>query len=284
MTVDTMVASTHRDLHFACPRCRTPFDPEHGDGRCAGCGFSASHSGEILSFIPRDNTDAWRSFFEGKATAPGGDTTRGVAYAFSIQHRYIVEAFRKLCGGLPASATILDVGCGNGLFWKALFTDRPVIGVDYSLGMCSLAKARGMQAYHADARALPFADDQFDLIYSAEILQYVDDLPALMRDLARLCRPGGRIVVSTLNSTSMLRRAYRAVRSIFPRRNAPTHGALVMRSAAAMIASGNSARLQLGSICRTHFPFPWEYCSGRPRYLFEPLTTNLIVQFTKPTS
>lgn len=284
MSIDTTVTPPRQALRFACPQCHAPFDPEHGDGRCGACGFTTSRAGEILSFVPRNSSDEWRKFFEGKATAPDGDTTRAVAYSFSIQHRYIVDGFRKLCDGLPASALILDVGCGNGLFWQALFPDRPVIGVDYSLGMCRLAKAHGMQVYQADGRALPFAENQFDLIYSAEILQYVDDLPALMRDLGRLCRPGGRIVVSTLNGTSMLRRGYRALRRLIPRRHAPMHSALVMRSAAEMVAAGESAQLQLGDICRTHFPFPWEYRSKRQDYLFEPLTTNLIVQFIKPLS
>src|SRR5262249_29141694 len=154
--------------------------------------------------------------FEGRASAHDRDTSAANDYRSPLQQRYIAEAFRRACGPLSAHARVLDAGCGNGLFWTTLSGAPNVVGVDYSLGMCARARARGMRVYHADATALPFADQEFDLIYSAEILQCVGNLAALIAELARVCRTDGRIVVSTLNRASLLRRSMREVRKILP--------------------------------------------------------------------
>jgi SAM-dependent methyltransferase len=280
--VDASAPSRANELRFVCPQCRGPLDPAHGVDRCAGCGFTVSRVGGVISFVASDGEHDWRNFWENKASAPDGDTSTGVAYAFSIQHRYIVDAFSRLCGDVPSSARVLDIGCGNALFWKALLGTRAIVGVDYSIGMCCLARNRGMEVYHADAMGLPFADAHFDLIYSAEVVQYVDDLPALMRELGRTCRPGGRIIVSTLNRGSLIRRALGVYKKIFPPHKLPTHSTLVMRTAEEMIAAGTAANLRIGTICRTHFPFPWEHNSQSSRYLLEPLASNVIVEFLKP--
>lgn len=279
---DPAVPSRTSKLRFVCPRCRGPLDPARGVDRCAGCGFTVSRRGGIISFVADNNSQDWRTFWESKASAPDGDSSSGTAYTFSIQHRYIVDAFYRLCGDVQLSARVLDVGCGNALFWKALFGTRPIVGVDYSIGMCSLAHKRGMEVYHADAMTLPFADAQFDLLYSAEILQYVDDLPAFMMELGRTCRPGGRIIVSTLNRLSLIRRALGVYKRIFPPHKLPTHSTLIMRTAEEMVAAGTTANLRVGTICRTHFPFPWQRNSQNTRYFLEPLASNVIVEFLKP--
>ncbi len=269
-------------LQFVCPRCRAPLDVEQAADRCSSCGFATSRIDGIVSFVADGSAEEWRKFWESKAAAADGATSAGDAYTFSIQHRYIVDAFHTLCREVPTSARVLDVGCGNALFWKSLFAELPVVGVDYSLGMCRRARARGMEVYHADAMALPFADAQFDLVYSAEILQCVDDLPAFLTELARVCRPGGRIIVSTLNRLSLIRSALGVYKRIFPPHTLPTHNTLIMRTAKEMAAAGSIAHLRLGTICRTHFPVPWRYSSTNTRYIFEPLASNMIVEFIKP--
>jgi SAM-dependent methyltransferase len=252
--------------------------------RCASCGFEASRIDGIISFVANTNAAEWRKFFEDKASASDGDTTAGMAYTFPLEQRIIIDGVHKFCDNLPASALILDVGCGNGLFWEALFNHRLVIGVDYSLGMCRLAHARGMQVYHADAVALPFASDQFDLIYSAEAVQYIDDLRALLIELVRVCRPGGRIVVTTLNRASLLRQIVFLLKKFLPRGNAPKRGTIHMRSAEEICAAATPLPLQLRTVCWPHFPFSWRYYSTTTRYLFAPFASSVIVEFVKRPS
>jgi len=283
MAVDVArpAAPSHsKALRFVCPRCRAPLALETGVDRCSSCELAVSRSSGIVSFVAPAGTDRWLEFFESSANAPGSDTASGVGYRFPIQQRYVIEAFRRLSGDLPTSALVLDVGCGNGLFCESLFGDRPVVGVDYSLGMCRLAEARGMQVYQADARALPFAAAQFDLIYSSEVVQCIEPLPPFMAELARVCRPGGRIIISTLNRSSLLRRAARFTRRIFLPPSAENLGSLFMRSAEDMLAAVPS-NLRFGRVCWTHFPFPWLRCFTNTRYFLKPLASNLVVEFIK---
>jgi ubiquinone/menaquinone biosynthesis C-methylase UbiE len=286
------VAETERDvapqpgggLRLACPRCRNLIEirADLDIVRCPHCAFEGRKIAGIWSFLPTESVNGWQQFFEGLSRGPDATTSAANDYRFSIQQHYIIAGFRRLCGDLGADKQALDVGCGNGMFWKVLFSNRPVVGVDYSLGMCALAHARGMQVYQADATALPFADDEFDLIYSAEALQCIADLPALLTEFTRVCRPGGRIVVSTLNRTSLFRRAMHLVRKLVPHPRAPTHVASVMRTAEEIISSSRGLPLSIGRTCWAHFPLPWLLCSHSNKHVLEPLATNVIVEFIKP--
>jgi ubiquinone/menaquinone biosynthesis C-methylase UbiE len=222
----------------------------------------------------------WQTFFEELAASRAGDTSAANDYRFAIQQRYIVEAFRRLFGEISPDMRILDVGCGNGIFWHALLGMRPVIGVDYSLTMCKIARVKGMLTYHADARALPFADNQFDLIYSAEVLQCVDDLPALGAELSRVCRPGGRIVLSTLNRRSLFRRGMRLARKFVPTK-AAAHRRSIMRTAAEVASLEQNSSLAFTRACWAHFPLPWLHCTNGTHYRLEILATNVIIEFVK---
>src|SRR5262249_25277363 len=178
---------------LACPRCHTSIAPTAaGEQQCPQCAFRFRTVGGIASFVGSEPVNEWQTFFQARSEAPDRDTSAANDYRMPLQHRYIIDGFSRACAPLPDGGRILDAGCGNGMFWAALSGQPNVVGVDYSLGMCALARARGMQVYHADATALPFADEQFDLIYSAEVLQCVSDHAALMKELARVCRTGGR--------------------------------------------------------------------------------------------
>jgi ubiquinone/menaquinone biosynthesis C-methylase UbiE len=102
---------------------------------------------------------------------------------------------------------ILDAGSGTGLFSGA-FLDRGarVTGLDLSLAMLARAAAaqRG-KAYRGvagDLLNLPFADAVFDKGVSVTAVEFVADEKAALAELFRVTRPGGVIVVATLNSLS----------------------------------------------------------------------------------
>lgn len=99
---------------------------------------------------------------------------------------------------------ILDVGCGPG-FYVAELLDRvgpegTVTGVDRSEAMLAVASSRtrahGNVTFHeAEATALPVKDGEFDAALSVQVLEYVEDVPAVLAELSRALRPGGRVVV-----------------------------------------------------------------------------------------
>lgn len=101
-------------------------------------------------------------------------------------------------------ATVLEVGCGTGLLQQraAARADRAV-GIDISAGMLSKAQERGLEVVQADATALPFADESFDLVYSFKVLAHVKDIQRALHEIARVTRRGGHMVLEFYNPWSL---------------------------------------------------------------------------------
>jgi ubiquinone/menaquinone biosynthesis C-methylase UbiE len=113
---------------------------------------------------------------------------------------------------LRPGQALLDVGCGPGTLHRALCDGGiKVVGVDLSLGM--LREARDQAAdtrlpahvAQANAQALPLSDATFDRVLAAHMLFHVPDQTAALREMRRVLRPGGRVVLVT-NGADFLRR------------------------------------------------------------------------------
>jgi SAM-dependent methyltransferase len=98
-----------------------------------------------------------------------------------------------------APKRILEVGCGWGELaeWLARETGAEVVATDLSPRMIELARARGVDAQLADVQELPFADGEFDVAVAAWMLYHVPDLERAITELARVLRPGGRLIAVT---------------------------------------------------------------------------------------
>lgn len=97
----------------------------------------------------------------------------------------------------PARA--LDAACGTGRHARHLAgLGHEVTGVDRTPAMLAAARERVPEAsfVEGDLMALPFEDGSFDLLVCALALEHVGDLVAAVSELARVVRPGGRIVIS----------------------------------------------------------------------------------------
>jgi len=93
------------------------------------------------------------------------------------------------------SDTVLDVACGTGAVALELVRQKgcSVVGVDQSPEMLAEARQRvgdRVRLVEASAQELPFEDASFDGLTAAYLLRYLDHLPAGMRELARVLRPG----------------------------------------------------------------------------------------------
>lgn len=90
---------------------------------------------------------------------------------------------------------ILDVGCGDGQLTARLgATGAIVTGADGSKPMVEAARARGIHADHAHAEQLPYPDAAFDAVFSNAALHWVRDQEAMLHEVRRVVRPGGRFV------------------------------------------------------------------------------------------
>jgi SAM-dependent methyltransferase len=94
-----------------------------------------------------------------------------------------------------AGERILDLGCGDGqLSVRVEASGAAVTGVDASAEMAAAARARGIAAEQAAAERLPFADGSFDAVFSNAVLHWVRGQDAMMDEVRRVLRPGGRFV------------------------------------------------------------------------------------------
>lgn len=94
-----------------------------------------------------------------------------------------------------AGEQILDIGCGDGqLTLRIAAAGAKVTGIDSSPRMVAAARERGVQAEEASAEKLPFSDGVFDAVFSNAALHWVRDHEAMLREVHRVIRPGGRFV------------------------------------------------------------------------------------------
>jgi len=90
---------------------------------------------------------------------------------------------------------ILDLGCGDGKLTRQIAeTGASVAGVDSSTEMVAAACALGLDARVASAEGLPFAEASFDAVFSNAALHWVRDQDAMMGEVHRVLKPGGRFV------------------------------------------------------------------------------------------
>ena len=100
---------------------------------------------------------------------------------------------------------ILDVGCGPGLFSEPLARSNFLVGVDLSENMLRLARGI-LKPVGGEGEHLAFQDELFDITLSIETLQHVGCPEIFLKELARVTRPDGRIILSSLNRDSLLHR------------------------------------------------------------------------------
>jgi SAM-dependent methyltransferase len=116
-------------------------------------------------------------------------------------HALILEALREVNPN-----RVLEVGCGMGDLARRIMDelDCEVVALDLSPRMVELARKRGVDARRGDVQALPFEVGAFDSAVAAWMLYHLPDLERGLAELARVLRPGGRLVASTLAEDNLI--------------------------------------------------------------------------------
>jgi 2-polyprenyl-3-methyl-5-hydroxy-6-metoxy-1,4-benzoquinol methylase len=143
------------------------------------------------------------SFRDGYQRSPGFKERFAVWSALLAQH-------------VQPGDQVLDAGCGSGIFSfeaaKRAGRVRALDGAAAMIELCEAEKARcgatnvSFETGYLDVLRT-WEPSQFDVILSSSVLEYVDDFEATLASMARLLKPGGRMIISMPNGDGLYRKA-----------------------------------------------------------------------------
>jgi ubiquinone/menaquinone biosynthesis C-methylase UbiE len=136
---------------------------------------------------------------------PSGPLGKRIVRAMNLGHATMTDwGLQQL--SVPQDASILDIGCGGGRTVSKLAGLAPagkIIGLDYSAASVAVSRqtnadaiaAGRVQIEQGSVAALPFPDGTFDAATAVETHYYWPDLPANVREVLRVLKPGGMFVL-----------------------------------------------------------------------------------------
>ena len=137
----------------------------------------------------------------GQFRRPSGWLGRGIARSMNVSHGKMTDWGLQQVA-VARDAAILDVGCGGGETVRKLAEMAPegtVVGVDFSAASVAVSRktnaaqiaAGRVRIEEGSVAALPFGDATFDVVTAVETHYYWPDLPANVREIRRVVKPGG---------------------------------------------------------------------------------------------
>jgi malonyl-CoA O-methyltransferase len=109
-------------------------------------------------------------------------------------------------GGQNSELSICDVGCGKGRYLKNLMEDMPenrYCGVDLSESVLQYIEDERIAKKQGSLTRIPYEDNTFDMVYTCEALEHAVDICSAVREMARVTKPGGKIIVIDKNKEAL---------------------------------------------------------------------------------
>ncbi len=123
---------------------------------------------------------------------------------FAALH-WLARARSQLIPPSPARrALLVDVGCGGGVL-AAHVQGYVHVGVDVSWSALGVAGEQGVLVVQGDAACLPLPTGVADVVVAGEVFEHVTHLESAVAEVSRVLRPGGVVVVDTINDTRLAR-------------------------------------------------------------------------------
>jgi len=103
-------------------------------------------------------------------------------------------------------AVLVDLACGAGLLAPYVsHLGYRLLGIDLVRASLAQAREHGISTVQGDVNAVPLADGCADVVSAGEILEHVPDPSTVVAEACRLLRPGGLLVLDTINATALAR-------------------------------------------------------------------------------
>ena len=189
---------------------------------------------------------------------PTGNTFDKYGSGNPVVRRLMAGFERTLdeCFAIAAPASILDVGCGEGVLtekWAARLGERPVVGFDLEdpkLALEWALRKRGNLSFATgDAKHLPYADGEFDMVTAIEALEHIPDPDHVIGEMARVA--ASHLLVSVPHEP--LWRMLNMARGAYLRELGNTPGHINH-----FTARGFERLLsRYGEVVQARSPFPW---------------------------
>jgi ubiquinone/menaquinone biosynthesis C-methylase UbiE len=150
-----------------------------------------------------DLTEEYDRWHRHVSASPDDEDERSPWYGLVLEYLAPLEGKR-----------VLEIACGRGGFSRVLGSrGASVCGADFSAAALSITSQKvgrdeagflktGLS--RADAHHLPFADRAFDCVISCETIEHLTDPAAAIREMARVCKPGGMLYLTTPNYLNLM--------------------------------------------------------------------------------
>jgi phosphatidylethanolamine/phosphatidyl-N-methylethanolamine N-methyltransferase len=163
------------------------------------------------------------ALFERENDTFGSDVATRALSVTAVENDFVARVYEKLASvydvvfgptlhpgrlvaiermGIRPGDRVLEVGVGTGINTSLYPGNCAVTGIDLSSSMLEKARERvareglrNVRLIEMDAASLTFADDAFDIVYAPYLVSVVPDPVKVVREMHRVCRPGGKIIV-----------------------------------------------------------------------------------------
>lgn len=153
----------------------------------------------------------------------GGDAATRALSSIDVENHFVERVYEKISGvydltfgptlhpgrlqaldrmAIEPGSSVLEVGVGTGINLGLYPRSCEITGIDLSTGMLEKARERivkkglrNCRVMEMDAAAMAFPDGSFDIVYAPYLISVVPDPVAVAREMRRVCKPGGRIVI-----------------------------------------------------------------------------------------
>lgn len=148
----------------------------------------------LIKMTKTTTFDPWPQKYESWFTTPLGKLV------LEYEKKLVLEMVPPVSGEM-----LLDAGCGTGIFtsfYRA--AGSRITGLDLSLPMLNYCRGKLPDAglLQGNMLELPFKNESFDTVISVTALEFIENAASAVDELFRVTRPGGRVLVATLNSLS----------------------------------------------------------------------------------